>query len=859
MTIGWNIYELKKQIAEFHQIGKLSGEVINNIVINGICAPIESEIFDYKENQDSSPTAIAKLVRHIVSFYNSYGGYLLFGVRETIGEELFQVVGVNEQLIDLESIKAKIRDYIGERIQINGINIQVKDSHDTESNLFLMYIPKRPENGRPPAHFHKDGPGQIFQRDDVYHRVGDECIPAKGPKLFELSQPRPNPYLSNQNSWNFEQLFSKRIENNLPDRNFICPRFVGRDVCLDAMWKWLGDDLSYVKMLAGEGGLGKTSIAYEFANRLSQIPQIPYEQIIWLTAKKKQFVGQYDDYISVPETHYSSYQDLLFAIIQRLPLLINEEELKDYSLDELRRLARDGLADYSSFVVIDDIDSLNSEEQRQVVELGFLLGAVRSKLLLTTRHNLAYSHDYAISIGGFNKEEFDEYLGSLRERNILCRNLSSNEVQRLHQLTEGSPLYTESVCRLLKFSSFNDALKGWGKNEGSKARAAALDREISMLSPEAKRILLTASLLIEASVPEISEVTEYPQDVVSISIQELNSLFLLASETLGDQPRFSVPENTIKLVLEQASSLVTDHKRLTEKVASLRGANKAEKSRDHRVGLAIAQAQALLRQGDNQAALATIDDARKRIPGNYDLLSYRSVLLMRFNPPRFEEARRNARDAFNKGCRRPSMFFAWFEAEWSANHFIGAEEVANEAIKNGVSTNADWNVKLAAALVSKAEDSKVGISLERKIGTFFEASNALARAIKLSRNTEAKEWEKILFDIHDRIWKLVRNNLDGIDGIDMAVESLGKIWEYGDYRFINANHALTTLHSICLFMESPVNRKSKAAILAAEIRLGRCRKMIENRLIKFPEDSRNEQIKTGLNEMLLRYERISEA
>lgn len=572
-----------------------------------------------------------------------------------------------------------------------------------------------------------------------------------------------------------------------------------------------------------------------------------------MTAKSKQFVGQHDDYIAVPETHYSSYENLIKAILERLPIIFEKDELAEMSLDDLKRQARDGLSAYPSFVIVDDIDSLDSEQQRQVVELGFLLGSVKSKLLLTTRHNLAYSHDNATVISGFDEPELTEYLITLKERNILQRDLVASEKRKLLKVAGGSPLYTESICRLLRFQSFDEAVKGWGKDAGSRVRAAALDKEIAMLSPESKRVLFTVTLLSEASVPEILEVTEYPQDVVLRCIQELSSFFLLAGETLADQPRFSVPDNTVRFVVERASMLVIDHKRLKDRVTQTRSGNKAAKGGDRRIGLAIAQAQSLLRLNNIQGALDTIDDASRRIKNNADLLGFRAEVLMKFLPPKFEDARRNARDAYQKNCRRPAMFFAWFEAEWLAKHFVGAEEAARAAIDNSVPGNGDWWMKLAAALVSRAEDQKVGSTPGREIGTLFEASSVIGHAIKSVRDIEAKQWEGVKFDVHDRIWKLVASGLSRIDGIDLGVDALEKIWNAGDSRFSNLNHALTIGEAICTYLESPLNRRSAATINAADIRMERCRKLIQKRKAKYPEDTRHRSLDDWLDRIHTRY------
>lgn len=856
---GWDVIEIKKLLAQYHVRGTISQDVAGAVITDGVAAPVESEIFDYKESLEDSPIATAKLIRHIVSFYNSFGGYLLFGVRETISETQFDVVGVPDNLLDLESLKAKIREYVGERIQINGVSITSKNSDSVSCQLYLLFIPKRPENGRPPVHFLKDGAGQVFRKDEVYYRSGDECVEAKGPKLFALSLPRPNPYLSNQLNWTFDQYLTKRIQNNLPDRNFICPKFVGRDNVLDALWRWLGDDLSRVKMLAGEGGLGKSSVAYEFADRVSQIHNTPFEQIVWLTAKRKQFIGQQDDYVPVPETHYSSYEELIKAILEHLPIPLNKEELDVMSIDDIKREVRDGLSAYPSFLVVDDIDSLDAEQQRQVVELGFVLGSDKSKLLLTTRHNLAYSHDLAIQISGFEESDFSEYLTSLRERNILKRDLNAGERRKLHDITKGSPLYTESVCRLLRFQSFDEAIKGWGKEAGAHVRAAALDREVSMLSPEARRVLLATALFSEVSVPELSEATEYPQESVQLYIQELSSLFLLAGETLADQPRFSVPANAVRLVTDRAATLVTDHKRLAEKVKRIRAGIKTGNSKDQRVGLAISQAKALARLGDTQAALNTVDEAWKRIKGHSDLLGFRAELLMKFSPPRYEEARRAAREAFQGNCRRPSMFFTWFEAEWAAENYIGAAEAAQAAINSSAPGIADWWVKYAAALASIAETQIVGIALDKRIAKYLEASKAMEHAKQIARSQDVKQWEGVQYDIHDKIWLLLSKNLDTIDTIDIAVQSIEKMWGLCDFRFSLAKHAITIALSVCSIIESPVARKTRGFISVAEQRINRCIALARMRKEKYPDDTRNPLIDQSLGKVAERFIKATSA
>jgi hypothetical protein len=104
---------------------------------------------------------------------------------------------------------------------------------------------------------------------------------------------------------------------------------------------------------------------------------------------------------------------------------------------------------------------------------------------------------------------------------------------------------------------------------------------------------------------------------------------------------------------------------------------------------------------------------------------------------------------------------------------------------------------------------------------------------------ETKSWEKLQFDTHDKIWSLLADRLDDLDGLDVAVEALEKMWKSGDLRFRNANRALSICRAICTYLRGSSTKKSDSAIRAAALRFDRALKLLNMRRDKFPEDSRN--------------------
>ncbi|WP_186050034.1 NB-ARC domain-containing protein [Burkholderia gladioli] len=840
VSADWSIDSVKKSISEFSQQGRLSKDVLDAICRDGVCAPIEFELLDYKEAFDTTPYGKGKLILRIVSFYNSFGGYLIFGVCETESEIRFDVVGIDPKTLDVEGLKASIREYTGERVQIAAMPVETTKTDGTVTTLLLLHIPQR-QSGVPPLHFLKDGPGNerkkpIFLRDSVYCRRADECVEAKGPRILELNGERPNPYLRADSPPLIGLFRINRIPHNLPDRNFICPRFVGRDRIVNALWRWLGDDLSHVKVLAGEGGLGKSSIAYEFAERVSETPDIPFEQVMWLTAKERQFKAFDDQYVKMPERHYTSYAELLAAICGRLPF--TTAELDGATSVELRRMVKQGLSSTTSLVVIDDVDSLSGEEQRQVLELGMMLGGSSSRLLLTTRFNQSFSNDNVIKISGLMlTDEFPLYLEALRDR-LDFPKLTTNEIEKIHQTSDGSPLFSESLLRLLRWYSVNEAIVQWKSERGASVRAAALKREIELLSPEAQRILLTVALLGEASIVELCEVLGYPSELIEGGLAELQSLFLVAAPALASVARFRVPDNTRRLVVDPTTTLVTDRGRLERDIAAFRKKDERTPTRDSRVASAISQAAALVRIGDVPLALATVKDARKRTQDHFDLLSYQAALHLKEVPPQIDHARTLARKAFTAGCRKPEVFECWFEAEWTAENYVGALEAAEAALANRSPGSQDWAVRKSASLASKASDQAKAGSLYGAISTMSEASEALKVAITQYRGDDAADLENRRTAMHDQMWLWTGIHEEGLGRTSAQLDTLELLSKLGDARITNARRVLSAIEAMAVTIDRKLHNLASAQKDLCGRLMFRAEELLGSRRRKLPNDKR---------------------
>src|SRR5690606_11388102 len=84
------------RFVDFLKRGTLGPEVINALMLpNGKFIPKEGRYWDYKRDIPEETPSLAKTVLQIVSFYNAYGGYLIYGVEEVVKDTEFSIALLN--------------------------------------------------------------------------------------------------------------------------------------------------------------------------------------------------------------------------------------------------------------------------------------------------------------------------------------------------------------------------------------------------------------------------------------------------------------------------------------------------------------------------------------------------------------------------------------------------------------------------------------------------------------------------------------------------------------------------------------------------------------------------------------------
>jgi hypothetical protein len=823
------INHIKRKIYESILKGEIGTGVIESLVLKtGKIVPKECVLWDYKREFSGDNASYLKTLKSIVSFYNTFGGYIIYGVDELEKDTTFQIVGIkNKNCIDQQMLRGAFDKHFGRRLDITYQEFLFSDQ-GVSKRLGLLHVPKRPQNEHS-ASVVKNGVIEnkpILEKDFTYFRSQDECKQVKQSNDFE--------FISSDRDFLVQLGMTpssrkKIIDHNLPDKNFICPRFIGRFNIIQELWAWFGDEFQYYKVLAGEGGKGKTSIAYEFSQLLAKSGSSIIEQIIWVTAKKKQFKALHNSYVSTPETHYSDLKSLLEIICLKTGSL--ESEITGCEENQLKRIAKMNLETYPSLIVVDDVDTNSPDEQRRIMESARLIANSNSRVLLTTRVNNIYSSDSCIQVPGLEGEEYKKFvITSCDFLNLQVLNVEN--IERLRVASEGSPLFTDSILRLYKRGmSLQKAIKEWQGKTGEEAREAALRKEIEELSTEAIQVLLTLSYVGACSVTEIQQLTELHQTSIDDAIEQLGNLFLLQGQKfIQNEARIETLASVSTLVLSISEELLPNAKNFIQDIHDITEGLRASDEANGKlpeVGSAIRQSNALLKNRRYSDARSTVSSLLNdlKFKDNTDLLFMLARVEYTDPESEFKVVRKAFNHAYIKGQRKELFFSMWFEIEKQSLEKQAVFNVCKAAINEGCVQSDVWFERYSNCCEEQAD---IVINFERKIELLVNAYEYASKAMKVANGNRWHNLKEQCIRIVDNIWRFAlveENYVIGFNAIKNAVDN-------GDIRGLNYSRVAEVMEKVKAKL-SVINKNKRGDLLGL---LGDIEQYASNSLIQLGEE-----------------------
>ena len=287
---------------------------------------------------------------------------------------------------------------------------------------------------------------------------------------------------------NIEELHS--LEGNLPAREDVTVEFIGRLDELEELRKWFKDPNSKTWMLTGDGGKGKTAIAYEFATELKGGAPKNFEYILWLSAKSRRFQN---GSIQNIDPNFWDYPSLINAIVRGYGF--DDEDYAKLTEEEKKEQAKTLLTAIPALIIADDIDSLEPKNERAIMFLISEIASTPSKVLFTSRRvPFGFGENYTY-VEGLNKEDGSAFIFSRIRRSRLDKSMFPPRiVDEILKVTDGSPLYLEDLLRFCSVLSVETAINNWKNKTGHEARKYALEREFELLNSTARDIVFACCI-----------------------------------------------------------------------------------------------------------------------------------------------------------------------------------------------------------------------------------------------------------------------------------------------------------------------------------------------------------------------------
>jgi NB-ARC domain len=473
------------------------------------------------------------------------------------------------------------------------------------------------------------------------------------------------------------------LDDSLPAAATVVEDFVGRNDELKQLRAWLRHPRQKRWMLVGYGGKGKTAIAYKFSREILEAAPPGLCAVFWLSAKTRQY--KVDSIVDVATPDFVTLSECLDKIL----IDYGHHEALNLSLQDRQDEVMELLDTMPCLLVVDDLDSVEMENEDVIEFLTLEAARTRSKILFTSRRPFVGMGRSQTQIEGLPDEQALDFV----HRRWAHTGLNDSKLEPMHrrritEVCEGSPLFMGDLIRLCatitqkQNLSIEKIIDDWVGQEGDEVRSYALQREMDLLTTTARRILETIAI---ASRPmtliEIGNVCGYREDVVAAGVEELRQLYLLSAPALDEEtPRFKADGNLAILVRSDLRGSPREQK-ITNALAAIDGRDVGE-AQTVRVRDLARQARLLLNANRLIDAEQLLQTGLVECPENPNLLSMLGFCYAAWNPRRNADARAQFVRAAQLGSVDRGMFLAWSRIEGQLGNWEAAAKAAEMGLKN---------------------------------------------------------------------------------------------------------------------------------------------------------------------------------
>ncbi|MYA50760.1 MAG: hypothetical protein F4Y25_08525 [Chloroflexi bacterium] len=454
------------------------------------------------------------------------------------------------------------------------------------------------------------------------------------------------------------------LGGRLPHLDEIYDEFIGRPEQLRNLGAWFMDDAKPI-VIWGYGGAGKSALAYKFAKEVQESAPDGFDAVIWLTAKRLEFVeGTTRQHVPDFTDTFTFCKSIWEGLYGDVPNNVLGDNRTEQLIDELNKT--------KCLIIVDDLDTVLDD----VETADFLLHELRackSSILYTSRQQvqgLRY-----IEVPGF---EGDELLEFIRQRGLeykLDAQDACNRATAIASVTGGYPLFVDDLLRYSILVGMDDAIQDWKQRQGDAAREYALSRQLAHLQKEGvggkvlKGVAASRHPLTLAEIGKLVGVTDLDAEAGVRNLLKWHLLYRAVREE-DNVPAFSMNGNTRRLT-ELVFKSDPEYIGMCTAVATLTGERIPEAKRKA-IATAISYAQKTLRANGIDSAAGEL---RSRMTGELaHSADLHGALGWIYSQPGGVSG--TARECFEEACKLGSQHVETYL------HWIDMEKrIAEQAVK----------------------------------------------------------------------------------------------------------------------------------------------------------------------------------
>jgi|GEM_PF-2224462 len=447
----------------------------------------EHALLDFKETfyNPSESNSKTDFVKDIISMANSTlekPGYIICGVKVLLDGRK-EIVGIHPNtLVDDYNWVNILNQYASHPIQFRFHKLYI-----SEFNKTIAVVEIYEEQIRPIFCIKTDGDklrkGLIYFRNGANNDFAYDLVTVekmilgsakKNNKIEVISDPTYN-------------RFSK-----FPPAPYYS--FIGRrDEIEKVKEELLYHHKNYLLALNGDGGIGKTSIAYKIAEELLEDIEngrTDFDDVIWISAKDQRI---YFDQRFPLSREFNSLEDLYDKI---LLVFYDAHFISRQSLEQKVSLVQQALKDTKFLIVLDNLEVFSKQEIDEIK--NFISRAPSNhKFLLTSRHDLRVQD--IIIVPRLDPQNTEQYIKDVLNAFDLTGSDVSYELNRkiddFDKLTNGNPLYIKFFIAQMKNGRFLDDIINNRNQDSEKALMAyCFDTTLESLGENQKKVMYSLAV-----------------------------------------------------------------------------------------------------------------------------------------------------------------------------------------------------------------------------------------------------------------------------------------------------------------------------------------------------------------------------